>query len=56
MVIGLQWSKTKTILENFLCDKLKGRIKIYATVYRNFHDGPSRVWITFEKKRNTKCF
>ncbi len=50
MVIVLQWSKTKSILESFLCDKLKGRIKIYATVYRELHDGPSRVWITFDKK------
>jgi hypothetical protein len=49
-VIVLQWSKTKSTLEHFLCDKLKGRIKIYATKYRKFHDGPSRVWITFDKK------
>jgi hypothetical protein len=46
----LQWSKTKSTLEHFLSDKLKGRIQIYATVYRKFHDGPSRVWITFDKK------
>lgn len=46
----LQWSKTKSILESFLCGQLKGRIKIYATVYRKFHDGPGRVWITFDKK------
>ena len=49
-MIVLQWSKTKSTLESFLCDKLKGRIKIYATVYRKFHDSPSRVWITFDKK------
>ncbi|SES18871.1 hypothetical protein SAMN04487944_12285 [Gracilibacillus ureilyticus] len=46
----MQWSKTKSILESFLCEKLKGRIKIYATVYRKFHDGPSKVWITFDNK------
>jgi hypothetical protein len=50
VVKALQWSKTKSILERFLSDKLKGRIQIYATVYRKFHDGPSRVWITFDKK------
>lgn len=50
-MIGLQWSKTKSTLESFLCDKLKGRIKIYATVYRKFHDDPSRVWITFDKQQ-----
>lgn len=49
-MIVLQWSKTKATLESFLCDKLKGRVKIYATVYRKFHDGPSRVWVTFDKK------
>ncbi|HWJ78942.1 MAG TPA: nonribosomal peptide synthetase, partial [Niallia sp.] len=46
----MQWSKTKSTLESFLCDPLQGRIKIYATVYRKFHDGPARVWITFDKK------
>ena len=46
----MQWSKTKSTLENFLCNKLQGRIKLYATVYRKFHDSPSRVWITFDNK------
>jgi hypothetical protein len=46
----MQWSKTKTTVESFLCDKLKGRIKLYATVYRKFADCPDRVWITFDKK------
>lgn len=49
-MILIQWSKTKSTLESFLCDKLKGRIKIYATVYRKFHDAPKRVWITFDNK------
>ena len=46
----MQWSKTKSILESFLCDKLQGRIKLYATVYRKFHDSPGKVWITFDNK------
>lgn len=46
----MQWSKTKSTLESFLCEKLQGRIKLYATVYRKFHDGPARVWITFDGK------
>lgn len=46
----MQWSKTKAILESFLCDRLKGRIQIHATVYRKFHDGPSRVWLTYDKR------
>ena len=46
----MKGSKPKSIIESFLFDKLKGRIKIYATVYRKFHDRPGRVWITFEHK------
>lgn len=46
----MQWSKTKATIESFLCEKLKGRIKVHATVYRKFHDRPGRVWITLDKK------
>lgn len=44
----MQWSKTKSTLERFLCEKLRGRIELHATVYRKFHDSPSRVWITLD--------
>ena len=44
----MQWSKMKSMLERFLCDKLKGCIELRATVYRKFHDSPSRVWITLD--------
>lgn len=46
----MQWSKLKAKLEGFLCDKLKGRIQLHATVYRKYHDSPGRVWIAFDKK------
>lgn len=46
----MQWSKLKNKVESFLCDKLKGRIELHAAVYRKYHDGPRRVWFTFEKK------
>ncbi|WP_077619510.1 nonribosomal peptide synthetase [Bacillus sinesaloumensis] len=46
----MKWSKTKATLEGFLCEKLRGRIQLHATVYRKFHDGPSRVWFTLDKK------
>ncbi|MDL4841784.1 SF0329 family protein [Aquibacillus rhizosphaerae] len=46
----MQWSKTKKMLESFLCEKLQSRIQIHATVYRKFHDQPSRVWIMFDKQ------
>ncbi|MED4057370.1 nonribosomal peptide synthetase [Niallia taxi] len=46
----MQWSKLKKKLEGFLSDKLKGSIEIHATVYRKFHDRPSRIWITLNKQ------
>lgn len=46
----MQWSKTKSRLERFLCEKLKGRIELHATVYCKFHDSPSRVWITLDRR------
>ncbi|MED3960993.1 SF0329 family protein [Niallia taxi] len=49
-VNALQWSKLKTNFEGFLSDKLKGSIEIHATVYRKFHDSPSRIWITLDKQ------
>ena len=45
----MQWSKTKKVLEGFLCEKLQGRVQIHATVLRKFHDSPGRVWITFDQ-------
>ena len=47
----MQWSKTKLILERFLCEKLKWRIELRETVYRKFHDMPSRVWITLDGEK-----
>lgn len=46
----LQWSKTKSKLESFLCEKLKERVSIHATIYRKTHDSTGKVWITFDKK------
>ncbi|MBO1005341.1 nonribosomal peptide synthetase [Pseudogracilibacillus auburnensis] len=46
----MQWSKLKARLSSFICLKLMGRIDIHATVYRKFHDRPSRVWITLDKE------
>ncbi|WP_449537707.1 SF0329 family protein [Ferdinandcohnia sp. Marseille-Q9671] len=46
----MQWSKVKARLESFLCESLRGRIQLHASVYRKFHDSPGRVWITFDKK------
>mgnify|MGYP001051875974 CR=1 FL=1 len=46
----MQWSKLKGRIDSFFCEKLKGRIQIHTTVYRKFHDGPRRIWITFDKE------
>lgn len=49
-MISLQWSKLRSTLEQFICRRLNHRIKLNATVYRKSHDGPGRVWITFDKQ------
>lgn len=46
----MQFSKLKSKLVGFLCDQLKGRIQINATVNRKFSDSPKRVWITIDKR------
>ncbi|MBK3497316.1 nonribosomal peptide synthetase [Viridibacillus sp. YIM B01967] len=46
----MQFSKIKKQYESFLCEKLQGRVKLYANVYRKAHDGPARVWLTLDKQ------
>ncbi|WP_407271027.1 nonribosomal peptide synthetase [Radiobacillus sp. PE A8.2] len=46
----MQFSKFKATLESFLCEKLIGRVKINAAVYRKTHDQTGRVWISFDKQ------
>lgn len=47
----MQFSKLKKTIESFLCDSLKGRLEIHATVYRHSHDSQSRVWLTLDEKQ-----
>lgn len=46
----MQFSKLKKTIEGFLCVSLKGRVELYAAVYRHSHDEKSRVWFTFDKQ------
>ncbi|MGD6940611.1 SF0329 family protein [Cytobacillus gottheilii] len=46
----MKWTKLKKLLENRLCESLKGRLEIRTTAYRKAHDQPSRMWITLDKK------
>ncbi|SOC44624.1 SF0329 family protein [Ureibacillus acetophenoni] len=46
----MQFSKLKKTIESFLCDTLKDRVEIHVAVYRQAHDAPSRIYITFDKK------
>ncbi len=47
----MPWTKTRHILENdFICDSLKGRIRYFATRYRNAHDSTGRVCILVDRQ------
>jgi len=45
-----RWSKWKKRIEEFICDDLKDRVDIHATVYRKTHDQLGKVWIELDKK------
>lgn len=45
-----RWSKYKKQITELLCDELKERVGIYATVYRKTHDQMGKVWIELDKK------
>jgi len=45
-----RWSKLKKRITDLICDELKDRIDIYATVYRGTHDQRGKVWIELDKK------
>ena len=46
----MQFSKIKKRIVPLLATSLDGRLNIYASVHRKFHDQPGRVWITFDKQ------
>ena len=45
------WAKTRKILEqDLLCNSLRGRVRYFATRYRNAHDGIGRVCVLVDEK------
>ncbi|MEC1177217.1 nonribosomal peptide synthetase [Metasolibacillus meyeri] len=46
----MRFSKQQQQFESFLTDKLKGKVKLYATVHRKAHDQPSKLWITYHQQ------
>lgn len=45
-----RWSKFKKQITDLVCDELKERVGIYATVYRGTHDQMGKIWIELDKK------
>ena len=48
----MQWSKVKKRVEATFADCVRGRVEIWATRYRESHDG-ERVWMRLEGYLNT---
>ncbi|GLC88411.1 SF0329 family protein [Lysinibacillus piscis] len=46
----MRFSQLKKQFEQRLANSLKGKVKLYATVYRKAHDAPSKVWLMYEKE------
>lgn len=46
----MRWTKTKTLIENLLCEKLKKRLSVYATSYNTSLGEQRRIWITLDEK------
>ena len=44
------WSKLKRQIMDLVCDELKERIGIYATIYRGTQDHTGKVWLEFDRK------
>lgn len=49
-VIMSRWSKWKKRIEEFICEELKDRVDVHATVYRETHDQRGKVWIELDKR------
>ena len=46
----MRWTKTKILIENLLCEKLRNRLKVYATSYNTSLGEQRRIWITLDGK------
>lgn len=46
----MRWTKTKTLIESLICEKLKQRLKINATRYHTSLGEQRRIWITLDNR------
>lgn len=45
----MRWTKTKTLVQNLICERLEKRLDIHATTYNTYGE-QRRIWITLDKK------
>ncbi len=46
----MRWTKTKMLVENLICEKLKKRLNVYATSYNTSFGEQRRIWVTLDNK------
>lgn len=44
----MRWSKVRKRAESFICEPLKGRVKLHITGYTEAHDEVGRGWVTVD--------
>jgi hypothetical protein len=44
----MRWSQLKKRIEERVCDRLRGRVEVWTTVYRGTHDAEGRSWLTLD--------
>ena len=47
----MQWSRLKKMIEDRICDSLRGSIDLHATSYRDGYDVTGRYWIVVDGER-----
>ena len=50
MILTMQWSKLKQLVEGKFADAIKGRVEIFSTTYRKPNSNNGRGWITIDKE------
>jgi hypothetical protein len=47
-ILRMRWSQLKKRVEERMCDRLRGRVQVWTTVYRGTHDAEGRSWLTLD--------
>jgi len=47
----MQWSQLKKRFEDTFAESVQGRVRIWATRYRDSHDQAGECWVTFDKEQ-----